>query len=203
MKITALLTAAVLVVFLVLGLMPVHGEEAVYDNVLRLHVLANSDSGEDQALKLLVRDAVLEYAAPRLEGCRSRDEAETAVRDMMDVLVEVAEKTVTARGFDYGVTITLDTEEYPTRTYDSLCFPSGEYLSLRVCIGEAAGKNWWCVLFPPLCNSMANVKSRSEAESEFVSVGFTPDQYKIITQTDKVTYRVRFKFLEVFEELFK
>ncbi len=203
MKIFTVLTACVLVGFLVFGLLPVHGEQEVYDNVLRLHVLANSDSEEDQALKIKVRDALLEYSSPRLSECRTRDEAEAAVNAMKNELLVVAKKVIFDAGYEYGVTIELGMEEYPTRTYDSLCFPSGEYLSLRVLIGEGEGQNWWCVLFPPLCNSVAGIKTKREMAEEFVAVGFTPEQYKIITETDKVTYRVRFKFLEIFEDIFK
>ena len=88
-------------------------------------------------------------------------------------------------------------EEYPERSYDSVCFPSGEYLSLRVCIGEAEGQNWWCCLFPPLCLGASSVSSK-QAEDSFISVGLTPSQYKIITETDKPVYKIRFKLLELF-----
>lgn len=202
MKTVTLLTALTLVLFLFLGLMPVHGEVGLYDNVLRLHVLANSDSEEDQALKLRVRDDILAHCSPRLAECQSRAEAEETVLAMQSEILAVAQRTVFEEGYDYGVSVTLGEEEYPERTYDSLCFPSGEYLSLRVCIGEAEGKNWWCVLFPPLCLETASIKTRKEAEEAFIAAGFTPEQYKIITETDKVTYRIRFKFLEILEEWF-
>lgn len=202
MKTVTLLTALTLVLFLFLGLMPVHGEAGLYDNVLRLHVLANSDSEEDQALKLRVRDDILAHCSPRLAECQSRAEAEETVLAMQSEILAVAQRTVFEEGYDYGVSVTLGEEEYPERTYDSLCFPSGEYLSLRVCIGEAEGKNWWCVLFPPLCLETASIKTRKEAEEAFIAAGFTPEQYKIITETDKVTYRIRFKFLEILEEWF-
>lgn len=202
MKTVTLLTALTLVLFLFLGLMPVHGEVGLYDNVLRLHVLANSDSEEDQALKLRVRDEILAHCSPRLAECQSRAEAEETVLAMQSEILAVAQRTVFEEGYDYGVSVTLGEEEYPERTYDSLCFPSGEYLSLRVCIGEAEGKNWWCVLFPPLCLETASIKTRKEAEEAFIAAGFTPEQYKIITETDKVTYRIRFKFLEILEEWF-
>ena len=202
MKPIVILTAMTLVLFLVFGLMPVHGEEEIYDNVLRLHVLANSDSEEDQALKLRVRDAILEHCTPRLAACKNREEAEETVLALQNEILAVAEKTVFEAGYDYGVSVMLGEEEYPERTYDTLCFPSGKYLSLRVSIGEAEGKNWWCVLFPPLCLQAASIKTRAEAEEAFVAAGFTPEQYKIITETDKVTYRVRFKLLEILENLF-
>ena len=198
--VTVLVLSAV--VLGVLFFLPVHGEGEIYDTVVRLHVRANSDSEEDQALKLRVRDEILAHCSPRLAECQSRAEAEETVLAMQSEILAVAQRTVFEEGYDYGVSVTLGEEEYPERTYDSLCFPSGEYLSLRVCIGEAEGKNWWCVLFPPLCLETASIKTRKEAEEAFIAAGFTPEQYKIITETDKVTYRIRFKFLEILEEWF-
>ena len=185
-------------VLLFLGTLPVHGEAEVYDSVVRLHVLANSDSEEDQALKLKVRDALLEKTAPLLSSCSSREEACAALEAHMDELKQIAEEVIRAEGYDYPVTILLGEEEYPEKNYDSICFPSGKYTSLRVCIGNAEGQNWWCCLFPPLCLGNSTVSS-SDAEDAFISVGLTPNQYKIITQTEKPIYRVRFKILEMLQ----
>jgi len=185
-------------VLLFLGTLPVHGEAEVYDSVVRLHVLANSDSEEDQALKLKVRDALLEKTAPLLSSCSSREEACAALEAHMDELKQIAEEVIRAEGYDYPVTILLGEEEYPEKNYDSICFPSGKYTSLRVCIGNAEGQNWWCCLFPPLCLGNSTVSS-SDAEDAFISVGLTPNQYKIITQTEKPIYRVRFKILELLQ----
>lgn len=195
-------TVAVLVcvaLFLIVGLMPVHGEAKIYDSVVRLHVLANSDSEEDQALKLEVRDAILEVTTPLLKNCSDRDEAETVLRDHLEEIVAVAQKTVRDAGHGETVTAVFDEESYPERTYDSFCFPSGTYLSLRVMIGEGEGHNWWCCLFPPVCRAAASV-SQKDAEDAFISVGLTPDQYKIITETDSTVYKVRFKVLEIIQK---
>lgn len=201
MKLLKILTVTVLVCFLALVVMPIHGEEGIYENVIRLHVIANSDSEADQALKLAVRDAVLEICAPRLSSCHSREQAEAAVEEMREKIVAVARETLSARGCEDSVTVALGVERYPEKRYESLCFPSGSYLSLRVCIGEAAGQNWWCVLFPPICTAVATA-SGTRAEDSFVAAGFTPEQYRIITETDEVTYRLRFKILEVLEGVF-
>ena len=97
------------------------------------------------------------------------------------------------------VTVTLGQETYPTRQYERLAFPAGEYLSLRVMIGEAAGQNWWCVLFPPLCLSAA---AEQDTEAICLSAGLTGEQYRVIADTDSTTYKLRFKILEVAEALF-
>ena len=193
-----ILTLTVCLLALTIALLPVHGEAEIYDNVLRLHVLANSDSEEDQALKLAVRDAILEAGQGLLDDCTNRAEAEALVREAMPYLEQVARQTVADAGYPYSVHLALDEEEYPTRTYDSVCFPRGTYLSLRVIIGEGEGQNWWCVLYPPMCMSAATTQTSSDA---FVSVGLVGDQYRVITETEAPTYRVRFKLLEVFEKV--
>ncbi len=192
------IVALIAFIFIFVALLPVHGEGEIYDSVLRLHVLANSDSQEDQALKLKVRDRILKEAAPIMEGASTREGAITAISGAIPALTDAARATVIEEGFDYEVRIELCEEEYPTKNYESFCFPSGEYLSLRVLIGDAEGQNWWCVLFPPLCLSAAT--DTASAEDAFIAVGLTDDQYKIITETDSTTYQVRFKILETIED---
>ncbi len=198
-----ILTGGIILLFL-LGLfsvLPIHGEQEIYDSVVRLHVLANSDSEQDQALKLMVRDEVLRVTAPLLEGCKSREQAEQLLGEHSDDIVAAAQAVVTEQGYDYPVSVLLGKEDYPTRSYENCCFPSGTYVSLRVCIGEAEGQNWWCVLFPPLCLSAASAKNEQSNEDAFISVGLTGEQYKVITETDNVKYRIRFKVLEAVQDL--
>ncbi len=197
-------TALVLLLFIcfLITYLPVHGESEIYDTVVRLHVLANSDSEEDQALKLKVRDGVLAYTTPLLEGVTTREQAEAILSAHTEEIKRQAEDVV-ARETPEGmprqtVTVTLGLEDYPTRNYESCAFPAGEYLSLRVCLGEAEGQNWWCVLFPPLCLSAATAEQGSE--DAFISVGLTKEQYGIITDTEDTKYKVRFKVLELMEE---
>ena len=195
-----ILTLSVLaaIMLLLVGLLPVHGETEIYDKVVRLHVLANSDSQEDQTVKLAVRDAILDVTVPLLQDCSTKDEAVLRLENHRSVLTEVAQTVLREHGFDDAVYIEMGVEDYPTRTYDSLCFPAGEYISMRVNIGDGAGQNWWCCLFPPLCLDAATVNGKV-AEDACVSVGFTPAQYKIITESEKPVYRARFKVLEFLE----
>ena len=182
----------------VLSFLPVHGESQLYQSVVRLHVLANSDSDEDQNLKLIVRDKVLEKATSLLSECNSQKEAQTIIESNLYVFESVAQSTVISEGYEYEVSIKLSDEEYPTKSYESCCFPSGNYLSLQILIGEAKGQNWWCVLFPPLCLSAA-----SEGSEAFAEVGLTGEQYNVITETENPKYKVRFKLLEVFDSALK
>ena len=179
----------------ILTVLPVHSEAQIYDQVLRLHVIANSDSTEDQALKLSVRDAILEKTSLLLENTSSREDAKLIIENNMIQLQKVARSTVKEKGYSYPVSVELGEEEYPTKTYESCAFPAGEYLSLRIKIGAAEGKNWWCVLFPPMCLYAATDKET------FTSVGITDSQYQIITETDKPKYKIRFKILESFSEI--
>ncbi|MBQ7336823.1 MAG: stage II sporulation protein R [Clostridia bacterium] len=194
------LCAALLLFSVIYTCLPVHGEAAVYDAVIRLHVIANSDSEADQQNKLAVRDAVLTLASQATLGMTSREAARAALTQMLPTLEKAAQEVLRERGSEQPVRVVLGQEEYPTRTYDTFCFPAGEYLSLRVMIGDAAGQNFWCVLFPPMCLGVASVP-KDEAENALISVGLTPNQYSIITETQNTKYKLRFRILEFFEEL--
>lgn len=177
----------------ILGLLPIHGESDLYKSVVRLHVLANSDSDADQALKLKVRDAILDEGGYLFKNCTTQAEAQNAITKNLNAIQAIAKNTIAAEGFNYDVKVILKNEEYPTKNYESCCFPSGEYLSLQVLIGDAQGQNWWCVLFPPMCMSAA-----SNGREAFAQVGLTGEQYNVITQTENPKYKVRFKLLEAF-----
>ncbi len=190
---TLLLTLTLLIGLL--AILPIHSESNIYDSVLRLHVIANSDSDEDQALKLLVRDAILLKAQELLGDISNRESAEKIISQNLEGLRLCAEQTIIDNGYSYPVSISLGKEDYPTKSYESCAFPSGEYTSLQIFIGDASGKNWWCVLFPPLCLSAATDKEA------FTSVGITDSQYQIITDTKNPKYKIRFKILESFSEI--
>ena len=182
---------------LLLAILPVHGEEEVYASTVRLHVIADSDSDEDQAVKLKVRDAVLELTNPLLANCGDRSDALLCLQAHITEIEAAAFSVLQEEGRDETVAVELTEEYYPEKSYDSFCFPAGEYVSLKIRIGSGEGKNWWCCLYPPLCLGAATV-SRGQAEDAFIAVGLTPSQYQIITETDRPVYRVRFKILEVF-----
>lgn len=121
------------------------------ENLIRLHVLANSDSIADQQLKLQVRDAIIAYLAPYLEPVAQKSQAEEIVWAHKDTLVQIAQQIITKNGADYPVELQLGMFDFPIKSYGSLVLPAGKYEAVRVLIGKAEGKNWWCVLFPPLC----------------------------------------------------
>lgn len=193
-------TFALLVSVLLLAALPASGEEAIYDSVIRLHVLAASDSEEDQALKLRVRDEILAVYSEPLAAAASVEDAEEEVMRLCGEIERTAACVIAREGYSYTVKVSYGEERYPTREYGEYRFPAGEYRSLRVVIGEGEGQNWWCVLYPPLCLDMA---TETYPEDDALAVGLTPGGYGIISgSTDDRGYCVRFKTLEVLEEIF-
>ena len=164
----------------------------IRSRVLRLHVLANSDSAADQALKLKVRDRLLEISRDMYAEAQSKEEAVAATQDHLGTLRREAEKVVADNGCDYPVTVSLENCYFNTRSYGDITFPAGEYQALRVVIGEGAGHNWWCVMFPPLCVSPA-----SEGESQLCDV-LSGEQMELVEGDG---YEIKFKCVEVYEEL--
>ncbi len=166
----------------------------LYDSVIRIHVLANSDEKGDQEKKLLVRDSILSYAKENFTEGSDREKAKEVLTQKIPQIKKIAEETLQKEGCGAKVDVVLKDEYYPTRHYESFSLPAGNYLSLKVMIGEAQGQNWWCVLFPPIC-----IGSATETESALLDAGMTKENVKTITKKKK-GYKIRFKMLEVAEE---
>ncbi len=169
---------------------------SVKENVVRLHVIANSDSPQDQQVKLKVRDALLEKNNAMLSGEVNKDNAIEYFKASKEALLSIANETLKKNDFDYKADITLGTEYYTTRQYGNLTFPAGEYMSLRVVLGEGKGKNWWCVMFPPLCIPVAG---NIEADKNKTADVLTPGGEEIVSSNGK--YIVKFRILEIYEEI--
>jgi stage II sporulation protein R len=194
MKFLVTLTSSILIAAAILSVVPCFGESEIYNNTLRLHVIAQSDSAKDQALKLGVRDAVLEAVSGSLQDCTSFEDAYVTVADMTDTIKSAAEEYLLENGSEHSVKVELGRENYPRRDYGETSLPAGEYTSLRVIIGEGEGKNWWCVLFPSVCMGFA------KDADEYAAVGFTPREYKIITG-ESGRWKVRFRVLEILSDV--
>ena len=160
-------------------------QEALAHKLIRLHVLAQSDSAADQQAKLRARDAVLELLGPALEGAESRSEAVAVIREIAPILVQRARLAAGAE----SAALELGRERYPLREYGDFALPAGEYLSLRISLGEGEGRNWWCVVYPPLCTS--------SAES---AAAFDEEDWRLISE-DGTSYEIRFRLLELWGEL--
>ena len=185
-----------LAVCLLSGGMAMKAQQQVADRMIRLHVLANSDSEADQALKLEVRDAVTERTEILLERVADRQEAERILRRHLTELEQVAKDTVRAAGYVYDVNVELSMTDFPTKEYDGFSLPAGEYLALRVLIGEAAGQNWWCVVFPPLCTAAS-----SSVAVTALAAGMDEEQVRLITEENG--YILKFKTVEFWQRIYE
>lgn len=130
-------------------------QQTLADGLLRLHVIANSDSVQDQQVKLLVRDRVLEVTEPLLAEADDQDEVRRILSEHLQQITDAAQQVLTDQGMPYQLSAQMATEYYPTRAYDTFSLPAGQYTGLKIRLGEASGHNWWCVVFPPLCTDAA------------------------------------------------
>ena len=169
-------------------------QQQLSDKVLRLHVLANSDSEADQALKLKVRDSVLETASAILADCPDRETAEQRLSAALPEIEDAARARIAAEGGEQTVTAELRPTVFPTREYKDFSLPAGEYLALRVVLGEGEGHNWWCVVFPPLC-----AETTSSLSQTAMAAGLTEEEVALITESDG--YKLTFKAVELWEKL--
>ena len=191
--------AALLLAFgltLTAGVWASASEGALADQVLRLHVVANSDSEEDQALKLIARDAVLELASRLLDGVSDRARAEEILSAHLDELAQAGAEALAAQGCADRVTAEIADQWFPTREYATFSLPAGQYRALRITIGAGAGRNWWCVVFPPLCLGSVTEESVETAAGGVLS----EDQVALITGQDG-GYVLKFRLIEWWQEL--
>lgn len=191
LKVWELALIIALLLTLLCGAAAAGAQNDLAEKLVRLHVVAHSDSEEDQALKLEVRDKILSDVTELLGDITDRDKAAALIQANIDKIIASSSAVVKARGYEYNVTASIAVEEFPTRDYDSFSLPAGEYTSLRVVIGEGQGHNWWCVIFPPLCMSAATDLSKTKKL-------LTDEQIKLIS-SDEPEYVFKFKSIELFE----
>ena len=173
-------------------------QKNISEKLIRLHVIANSDAPEDQEIKLKVRDKILESITEFTEGCSDINDAHKKISSKLPELKTIAEKVLRENGFTYSARISLSNEFFPTREYETFSLPSGKYNALRILLGNASGKNWWCVLFPPLCISAAEAETIELMESS----GLSESEIKLIT-SHQLEYKYKFKIVEIFRNLFR
>ena len=161
-------------------------QQTISSALVRLHVIADSDAAEEQEIKLEVRDAVLAYLTPALEEAENQQQARQIIRDNLEGIAQAAGSAARGR----QVSVTLSRESYPPREYEGFTLPAGRYESLRVILGQGQGKNWWCVVFPPLC--------LSAAESEKVQDVLKGEDLSIVTEEEG--YVLRFRLVELWGE---
>ena len=170
----------------------------ISDSVFRLHVLANSNSEEDQALKYKVRDNLLNYMNNICSDCKTKEEAINIVTEYKEKFRDIAIKTVRDEGYSYDVNIEIGNFEFPTKQYGDISLPAGYYDALRVKIGDAEGQNWWCVMFPSLCFIDISSGVVPEESKEDLQNVLSDEEYSLISDNSNFGVKFKFKLLEFF-----
>ncbi len=178
----------------IITVMPTEKEGEIYSDTVRLHILASSDSAEDQNIKLRIRDYILERGFLDAGEPEGREDAEDRLRAGIPEAEAAINSELSDMGVDYKARITLGEEWYDTREYENFTLPKGYYTSYRVVLGEGSGQNWWCVMYPPICKGLATDNLRDDA------VNYSNEEYKLITGGK---YNIKFKILEALSSRFK
>ena len=172
----------------------------IENSVFRLHVIANSDSYEDQNLKYIVRDKVLEYINTISSDATSKEEVISSANENIDKIQKIAEDTIYENGYNYPVTLSIGNFAFPTKTYGDISFPAGFYDALKIEIGEAKGQNWWCVMFPPLCFVDVTSGIVSEESKETIKDNLSEEEYKLLSENSN-DINFKFKVVEMFKNI--
>ena len=177
-------------------------QSEISDKLIRFHIIANSDTIEDQALKLKVRDKVLAYISPKLSNSKSIDESRLIIKNNDDEMKKIAEQVVKSNGYSYKISSSLGRGNFPIKTYGNITLPQGNYEAYKIMIGEAEGQNWWCVMFPPLCfvDISKGEVSYEETEKEMRTV-LTPEEYSAVDNTKENKIQIRFKILDIISKI--
>ena len=184
-----------LAVCLLTGAAALRRQDDLQQKMIRLHVVANSDSERDQALKLQVRDKVLDFTEQTMRSAESREAANEALRASLPEIERMAEDTLLESGCVDSVEARLEPAEFPLKAYDGFRLPAGEYMALRVLIGEAEGQNWWCVVYPPLCMTAA-----SDVAQTGIACGMGQEDMSLMQEEDE-GYQIKFRCVELWEQL--
>lgn len=173
----------------------------VKDSLIRFHVIANSDSDEDQQLKLKVKNKVIEYLYPYLSESKSLDDSRQIIKDNMDEVKTLTQEVIKEEGYNYDVNLQLSRENFPDKSYGNIVLPQGNYEAFRIIIGKGKGRNWWCVMFPPLCfvDESKNIVDTKKLDENIANIeGKTEENKK---DNDKQVI-FKFKVVEVFDKIF-
>lgn len=173
----------------------------ISNSVFRLHVIANSDSKEDQNLKYIVRDELIKYMNEIAKDCTSKQEVIDLAQNNISKFEDIAKETIKKNGYDYNVTVEIGNFDFPTKSYGDITLPAGNYDSLRVKIGNAEGQNWWCVMFPPLCFVDVTSGIVPEESKQEMQDAMPEEEYSLISKTDDSEINFKFKLVEFFKNI--
>lgn len=170
------------------------------ESVFRLHIIANSDSKEDQDLKLVVRDNVLSYMKEIASNVSSKEEAIDLINSHLDDFYKIARETIAEKGYDYDVSLEVGKFDFPTKIYGDISLPSGMYDALRIKIGESAGQNWWCVMFPTLCFVDVSSGHLDDNSKGVLESSLSDEEFSLISKNNSF-FNLKFKIVEFFEDI--
>ena len=174
----------------------------ISNNFLRLHVIANSDSTEDQILKYKIRDAVIDYMKPYFSNINTKNDALNILNLQKNNINDLATKITTENGYNYPVNVSIGNFYFPTKEYSEIILPEGYYDALKIELGNAKGQNWWCVMFPSLCIIYSNNLSFSESSEQLLQENLSEEELSIISNTNTTPdIKIKFKLIELFENL--
>ncbi|MDF2942955.1 MAG: hypothetical protein K0S01_1813 [Herbinix sp.] len=177
-------------------------QTGIAEDIIRFHVIANSDSESDQALKLTVKDTLVANLSPYLRNADTIEQARTILSDKLAYIQKLAEDTIKQNGYSYPVKVSLADTYFPLKVYGDYSFPPGTYEALRVQIGEAEGKNWWCVMFPPLCFVDETYSVVDESSKEKLKHLLTEEEYDTLI-SKKTPVKIKFKLIEAVKDIFR
>ena len=172
----------------------------IQNSVFRLHVIANSDSDEDQNLKYIVRDKVLEYISSISNSSMTKDEVIALASENLNEIQKIAENTIHENGYNYSVKLNIGNFSFPTKKYGDITFPAGFYDALKIEIGEAKGHNWWCVMFPPLCFVDVTSGIVPEESKQTIRDNLSEEEYKLLSENSG-NMNFKFKIVEMFQDI--
>lgn len=170
----------------------------ISNSVFRLHVIANSDSKEDQNLKYKVRDKVLEYMNTISKNCTSKEDVINLAQTHQEEFKNIAQNVIEENGYNYDVNIYIGKYDFPTKTYGDISFPAGNYDCLKIEIGESKGQNWWCVMFPPLCFVDVTSGIVPDDSKSLIQDNLTDEEYSIISDGQSPEFQIKFGLIEMF-----
>lgn len=174
----------------------------IESSVFRLHVIANSDSKEDQDLKYIVRDNILTYINEISKNASTKEEVIEIARNNIDTIKQIAQETVYENGYNYSVNIKIGNFAFPTKQYGDISLPAGFYDALRVEIGSASGQNWWCVMFPPLCFVDVSSGVVPEKSKEVLQENLSYEEYNLLSENQNNSdINFKFKIVELFQNI--
>ena len=174
-------------------------QREIAEKIVRLHVRANSDSEEDQALKLLVKDKVVSYLSEAMKSSCSKTDSIAYIEAHLDDITRVAGEVIASQGYDYTVSAYITREDFPTKSYGDVTIPCGEYDAFRIDIGENAGKNWWCILYPPLCFVQGSYGIATDESKMLLQNVLDEDEFSYISGASSDDVEFGFKFLDIFK----